>query len=46
MNQGANIAGNIIAYLIWKGSYNQADERLAAEEIIAYLIWKGSYNFW
>ena len=34
----------IIAYLIWKGSYNQAlmIERIA--HIIAYLIWKGSYN--
>ena len=34
----------IIAYLIWKGSYNT---RLLANLgwcIIAYLIWKGSYN--
>ncbi len=34
----------IIAYLIWKGSYNLAAERLFVRYIIAYLIWKGSYN--
>ena len=35
---------DIIAYLIWKGSYNQNMFSLDNEDIIAYLIWKGSYN--
>ena len=37
-------ADEIIAYLIWKGSYNLF--RLVKENswIIAYLIWKVSYN--
>ena len=34
----------IIAYLIWKGSYNPGRCRRPAAQIIAYLIWKGSYN--
>ena len=34
----------IIAYLIWKGSYNIRPWLAAAITIIAYLIWKGSYN--
>ena len=34
----------IIAYLIWKGSYNERDGFVADKLIIAYLIWKGSYN--
>ena len=34
----------IIAYLIWKGSYNLVLVRVTTENIIAYLIWKGSYN--
>ena len=34
----------IIAYLIWKGSYNLAVSAKNADLIIAYLIWKGSYN--
>jgi len=35
----------IIAYLIWKGSYNLLNARICIANIIAYLIWKGSYNF-
>ena len=35
----------IIAYLIWKGSYNGYCVRENFKHIIAYLIWKGSYNF-
>ena len=35
---------NIIAYLIWKGSYNLGASNAAYARIIAYLIWKGSYN--
>ena len=35
---------NIIAYLIWKGSYNGEDAIVTYKRIIAYLIWKGSYN--
>ena len=34
----------IIAYLIWKGSYNNAKTLKIENFIIAYLIWKGSYN--
>ena len=34
----------IIAYLIWKGSYNSICTQEAIDGIIAYLIWKGSYN--
>ena len=34
----------IIAYLIWKGSYNGLVTPCALPLIIAYLIWKGSYN--
>ena len=34
----------IIAYLIWKGSYNTVKRILLLKMIIAYLIWKGSYN--
>ena len=34
----------IIAYLIWKGSYNLAMNIAPYISIIAYLIWKGSYN--
>ena len=34
----------IIAYLIWKGSYNCAHFENPFNLIIAYLIWKGSYN--
>ena len=34
----------IIAYLIWKGSYNLISQAIAGCAIIAYLIWKGSYN--
>ena len=34
----------IIAYLIWKGSYNLAFAERTISFIIAYLIWKGSYN--
>ena len=34
----------IIAYLIWKGSYNTLFFRHLKSIIIAYLIWKGSYN--
>ena len=34
----------IIAYLIWKGSYNTEWRGLAVSPIITYLIWKGSYN--
>ena len=34
----------IIAYLIWKGSYNMWFRYLTIFLIIAYLIWKGSYN--
>ena len=34
----------IIAYLIWKGSYNSVVHSLFFSIIIAYLIWKGSYN--
>ena len=34
----------IIAYLIWKGSYNTSDRHIFFKYIIAYLIWKGSYN--
>ena len=37
-------AASIIAYLIWKGSYNWEPYWDKAAEIIAYLIWKGSYN--
>ena len=36
--------GMIIAYLIWKGSYNRSCNRGRKVYIIAYLIWKGSYN--
>ena len=36
--------GVIIAYLIWKGSYNLSEEVKQPHLIIAYLIWKGSYN--
>ena len=35
---------NIIAYLIWKGSYNKCEAINDINGIIAYLIWKGSYN--
>ena len=35
----------IIAYLIWKGSYNSTSYGTCYAYIIAYLIWKGSYNF-
>ena len=34
----------IIAYLIWKGSYNLLYQMPMQNTIIAYLIWKGSYN--
>ena len=34
----------IIAYLIWKGSYNIRDRNPAGSDIIAYLIWKERYN--
>ena len=34
----------IIAYLIWKGSYDKVVRSFADRIIIAYLIWKGSYN--
>ena len=34
----------IIAYLIWKGSYNRSTAYIWVVLIIAYLIWKGSYN--
>ena len=34
----------IIAYLIWKGSYNVDVNIICYSLIIAYLIWKGSYN--
>ena len=34
----------IIAYLIWKGSYNVNKLQPVRRLIIAYLIWKGSYN--
>ena len=34
----------IIAYLIWKGSYNHIFNKVSVGVIIAYLIWKGSYN--
>ena len=34
----------IIAYLIWKGSYNTVFRLTPTRKIIAYLIWKGSYN--
>ena len=34
----------IIAYLIWKGSYNFHRQIQPGRGIIAYLIWKGSYN--
>ncbi len=34
----------IIAYLIWKGSYNGNTMDTINRRIIAYLIWKGSYN--
>ena len=34
----------IIAYLIWKGSYNRSYRNNTGRYIIAYLIWKGSYN--
>ena len=34
----------IIAYLIWKGSYNVQGSSDTELVIIAYLIWKGSYN--
>ena len=44
MNQGHNVHGQIIAYLIWKGSYNGLVPSLKGRIIIAYLIWKGSYN--
>ena len=36
--------GVIIAYLIWKGSYNASPPCQSHSRIIAYLIWKGSYN--
>ena len=35
----------IIAYLIWKGSYNLQAVFIGIFYIIAYLIWKGSYNY-
>ena len=35
----------IIAYLIWKGSYNRPKRANWFRCIIAYLIWKGSYNY-
>ena len=38
------IAYLIIAYLIWKGSYNWFATPYEYVWIIAYLIWKGSYN--
>ncbi len=34
----------IIAYLIWKGSYNLTLGVVSELTIIAYLIWKGNYN--
>ena len=37
-------AVRIIAYLIWKGSYNFTFGLSVFINIIAYLIWKGSYN--
>ena len=33
-----------IAYLIWKGSYNDSKKKRCVGRSIAYLIWKGSYN--
>ncbi len=36
----------IIAYLIWKGSYNYNIRSMLCKSIIAYLIWKGSYNLY
>ncbi len=35
----------VIAYLIWKGSYNDPVNHKWENTVIAYLIWKGSYNF-
>lgn len=34
----------IIAYLIWKGSYNRIRHLFSQMSIIAYLIWKERYN--
>ena len=34
----------VIAYLIWKGSYNYSSSSSSFSKVIAYLIWKGSYN--
>lgn len=34
----------IIAYLIWKGSYNRIAGNCRRIDIIAYLIWKERYN--
>ena len=34
----------IIAYLIWKGSYNSVTTIFCPVSIIAYLIWKERYN--
>lgn len=34
----------IIAYLIWKGSYNIELPQIRTLAIIAYLIWKERYN--
>lgn len=34
----------IIAYLIWKGSYNSGSANRWPLPIIAYLIWKERYN--
>ena len=36
--------GIVIAYLIWKGSYNNLNNEEDKQVVIAYLIWKGSYN--
>ena len=44
MRRAVKKRGFIIAYLIWKGSYNIAEKRIFSNAIIAYLIWKGSYN--
>ena len=44
MRRTKNQNCRIIAYLIWKGSYNVSDGGNKIEFIIAYLIWKGSYN--
>ena len=44
MQEIFDLARQIIAYLIWKGSYNLLFLCLFLAVIIAYLIWKGSYN--